>query len=575
MYYKDFNIRNAAIQDEPKRIPLMIAMANEVIHKLGFRDRVNGSVQWDDAQCEIPPGDLASALVLTMFSEKHPALHKIGEWYEEENVDTCVLFGKNARYEKLNDDALGRMLDKIYAAGAENIYMQTCVQTVTKYQIMFKRMHSDTTTVSFYGEYGGQSKGEGVARIVPGHNKDNRPGSNQLLVGKIVTEQGIPLCASTMSGNTSDVEWNAKALEMMSEIHVRGLGEGVYIADAKLMTHDLFKRLTDPKRPIRYVSRVPANFSDKLEYRVIERAYEQDEWEELGQFGSGKNASYYYSQSFDMEVHGRIARVMAVRSSAGGERWEHRLEKYREKMDEAIAVVAKKEFACEADARKEYERFKKSTSKNPYGTTVQYINKQTEKRPVGRPSKKAPAEPQIVEKWRAVIMRVGLDEVVAQVLKQQEETFVLASNCMEMDDAQLLGAYKGQHVIEVDFSYLKDPSVCSVVFLKSPERIRALIMLMHVALLVRSVLQYQLRKGRKAWNKPLPKIGWNGAKMMDAPTAYYLECKAGGSFFKAVRGSPYEYDFIQVHHKELTILMEMMGVTPKDLLNALHVDTVS
>ena len=61
------------------------------------------------------------------------------------------------------------------------------------------------------------------------------------------------------------------------------------------------------------------------------------------------------------------------------------------------------------------------------------------------------------------------------------------------------------------------------ILLKTPQRIEALLMLMHVALLVSSLLQYRLRKGRKAWSKPVPKIGWNGAFMMEAPTTYYIE----------------------------------------------------
>ena len=95
-------------------------------------------------------------------------------------------------------------------------------------------------------------------------------------------------------------------------------------------------------------------------------------------------------------------------------------------------------------------------------------------------------------------------------------------------------------------------------------------MLMHVALLVSSLLQYRLRKGRKAWIKPVPKIGWNGAVMMEAPTTYYLECKVSGSFFRAVRGSPGEYDLLLRHRNDFEIIMEMMDMSVQHMMDALY-----
>ena len=560
--------------DAPLELPLILVMANEILQGIGFRDRIDQTVKWDEKQCDVTPGNLASALILTMFFDKRPPLWRVDEWYAAMNADTQALFGEAARWEKLNDDALGRMLDKLYAAGIGHLFTQICVQAIAKYNIAYKRIHSDTTTISFYGEYETdlpiEDANTKVVHIVPGYNKDHRPECKQVVVGKMVTEQGIPLGMVTMDGNTSDVKWNDKALDMMSEIYDRGLQQGVYVADAKLMTQNLFARLTDPKRPIRFVSRVPANFADKLEWRVLEMAYEQDAWKTLGQFGRGKRASFYHSQGFTLHVHGKPARVLAMHSTTGSERWEHKLERYRLELEEAIAQVSAKQFACHADAQKEYERFLKSVHKNPYTTSVQYPCQQHEKRPVGRPSAKAPKLSVIVESWSAKITNVGLDPMRAQALQQQEESFVLITNCMEMDDEQILRAYKEQQVVEVDFRYLKDPSVDSAILLKTPQRVEALLMLMHVALLVSSLLQYRLRKGRKAWTKPVPKIDWNGAVMMEAPTTYYLEYKVSGSFFRAVRGSPGEYDFLLRHGKDLDIILEMMDMSVQDMLDALY-----
>ena len=573
-------------ENSPKIIPLYLSMANEVLQSIRFRERIDQSVQWDEAQCGVTPGNLASALILTMFFDKRPPLWRVDQWYDDMNADTQALFGPEAYCYKLNDDALGRMLDKLYEAGLGNLFIQICIQALAKYDIAYTRTHSDTTTISFYGGYkikqpvqtgeidrvtekeaGGSAA---AVRIVRGYNKDHRPECNQVVVGKIVTEHGIPLGMATMNGNTSDVEWNRKALDILEEIHRNGYSQGMYVADCKLMTKDLFDRLTDPDRPIKFVSRVPANFADTLERRVLEKAYKQDIWIDLGQLGSGKRAAYYHGQSFEMEVHDKTVRLLAVRSSAGSERWEHKQEKLQCKLEEAMAQTMSKQFACLADAQKEYERFRKTMRENPYTTSVQYECGQRTVRPVGRPSVKSLKTPKNAESWSIKITNKGLNESRAQALRQQEESFVLITNCPEMDDAQILRSYKEQQVVEIDFRYLKDSSVCSCVFLKTPQRIEALLMLMHVVLLVRSLLQYRLRKGRKSWGKPAAKIGWNGAVMMEAPTAYYIECKTSGSYFRDVRGSPGVYDFVVRQSYDLEIILEMMNMSVDDIMNALY-----
>ena len=71
-------------------------------------------------------------------------------------------------------------------------------------------------------------------------------------------------------------------------------------------------------------------------------------------------------------------------------------------------------------------------------------------------------------------------------------------------------------------------------------------------------------------DKQVPKIGWNGAKMMDAPTTYYLEYKVEGSFFRAVRGSPNEYDFVVLRDDDLKIIMKRMDMSVEDILSVLY-----
>lgn len=62
------------------------------------------------------------------------------------------------------------------------------------------------------------------------------------------------------------------------------------------MNINLFRTMMNSEKTITFISRCPANFSDKLEERVIRKAHEENNWEDLGQISVGKRASYYKVQ---------------------------------------------------------------------------------------------------------------------------------------------------------------------------------------------------------------------------------------------------------------------------------------
>jgi transposase len=88
-----------------------------------------------------------------------------------------------------------------------------------------------------------------------------------------------------------------------------------------------------------------------------------------------------------------------------------------------------------------------------------------------------------------------------QALIDQHCCFILATN--ELDHTQLppqeiLAGYKGQVHVERGFRFLKDPQfLASSLYLKKPERIMALLMVMTVCLLVYAAMEYRIRQALK------------------------------------------------------------------------------
>ena len=81
--------------------------------------------------------------------------------------------------------------------------------------------------------------------------------------------------------------------------------------------------------------------------------------------------------------------------------------------------------------------------------------------------------------------------------KQLAGRFILATNVLdeaELSPEQMLIEYKGQQSTERGFRFLKDPMfLADSIFLKSPERIQALALIMGLCLLVYNLGQRELR----------------------------------------------------------------------------------
>ena len=86
--------------------------------------------------------------------------------------------------------------------------------------------------------------------------------------------------------------------------------------------------------------------------------------------------------------------------------------------------------------------------------------------------------------------------------------FILATNDLDSvnyTDEQMLKEYKEQQKVEGGFRFLKDPwFMVDSIFLKSPKRIEALMMVMTLCLMVYNIAQYKLRELLKEKNETLP-----------------------------------------------------------------------
>jgi transposase len=87
---------------------------------------------------------------------------------------------------------------------------------------------------------------------------------------------------------------------------------------------------------------------------------------------------------------------------------------------------------------------------------------------------------------------------------------------------EVLRAYKAQHGVEQNFAFLKDPVMVNSLFLKKPERIEALGLVLLLALLLWRLVERALRVHVETTGHAL--IGWD-KKATQKPTAFMMMTK--------------------------------------------------
>ena len=89
-----------------------------------------------------------------------------------------------------------------------------------------------------------------------------------------------------------------------------------------------------------------------------------------------------------------------------------------------------------------------------------------------------------------------------KIAYQSAGRFILATNILDeksLSNDDMLSEYKAQQSCERGFGFLKDPLFfADSIFLKSPERIEAMAMIMGLCLLVYTLAQRQIRKALSA-----------------------------------------------------------------------------
>ena len=213
---------------------------------------------------------------------------------------------------------------------------------------------------------------------------------------------------------------------------------------------------------------------------------------------------------------------------------------------EALAKLGKKPFRCEEDAM---EAFRQWQEQSKYcQAEPQVISKPCYK------TKGRPADGVAPDHYEYYV--TGCCSVAVQVRRDAEASlgcFILTTNdtdTVQLGTAELLTTYKSQQKVERGFRFLKSPDfLVSSLYLKKPERIEALLMVMTLCLMVYAAIQHRIRYELKRQSRTFPDMK---KKPAQKPTGRWVFCCFEGIHVWTINGT--EKHVVGISESQSTII---------------------
>lgn len=444
-------------------------------------------------------GTACVAMILNGLGFTNRRLYLTPQFFESKPVE--LLLGPGIEAHHLNDDALGDALDAIARYGPSQLFAEVAFEVALEHDLLGELLHVDTTSFSVHGQYaqeGSQadltSQSAAEITVTHGYSKDHRPDLKQVMLSLAVTGgSGVPLWMMPCDGNASDKVVLPETIERIEAFRrqIDCTGAQRWVADSALYTAENLGKMQNTL----WVSRVPETLQAAKELVGLPESAIAWETQEEG----------YRLASFDNDYAQIKQRWVLVSSQQAYQReaktFQNRLVKQEEKLQAQMRAFSREVFACETDAHKAFKIHQKAF---PFFTLVSQVIPIEKHVKAGRPKR---GEQKQSMGYQIQVSIARNEEAICREL-QTKGRFILATNDCHRDcypDARLLADYKAQQTVERGFRFLKNPEfLADTLFLKSPRRIAALMMVMTLCLMVYNLTQFQVRAVLQEQAETLP-----------------------------------------------------------------------
>ena len=434
-------------------------------------------------------GEGTLAMIQNALGFSSRALYLMPDYLHNKPVDLLIRADLTA--DDFNDDTLGRCLDDLYDSGVTEVFASVASKALSVYGIEHQFVHLDSSSFHLHGQYDVDTPDEEMVSITHGYSRDHRPELKQVVAQLITSHKSsLPVWLEVLSGNSSDKESFAGSVKGYCE-HLAGEKKPYFVMDSAGYSENSLKALQN----MLWLMRVPETLAE------AKRLVKETEREQMDELAPG-----YFGKEAPSEYSGITQRWLVVFSQAAYERELKTLEKAQTREQEAAEKqwrkVCQPVFNCQEDAIAACKQFNQRWK---YHRATEQVTPITQYAHAGRPA--AGTQPEVVGyslTGTVTVYAAGLEDA-----KRSLGKFIVATNELDpqnLPPAAMLENYTAQGVsVERGFRFLKDPMFFAhSLFLKSPARIMALIMIMGLALLIFALGERQLRQALKQNHATIP-----------------------------------------------------------------------
>jgi transposase len=459
-----------------------------IVDELGLVELTDELLPGHHQNC-ISNGQVLKAMVLNCFGFLSAPLYLFREFFESKSTEHLLGEGIKASY--LNDDRIGRVLDKLSRYGTTMFFLKASLQGVERYEVDTEQCHLDSSSFSVEGDYAFEDTDREIGeedeakvqaiKICRGYSRDQRPDLKQYMVNLICSRDGgVPLWLKVADGNQSDAQSFAG---VMQEFAQQWDMERMFVIDAAFYSEPNLQQVSS----LKWLSRVPQTLKlakELMQQSTAELTAVDCELEDYQLWEVSKTYG---------DIEQRWVLIESQTRKEDETLWAKELEKIESRLNRQLKQLTKTIFACRPDACEALLQFQEQLETHQ----LKDIQIQTVK------IKRQPGQTKIDKSKTAIDGyriqgQLQLKAETAEKFSRQRSRFILATNQLDREQwsaQKLLKEYKQQQKVERGFRFLKDPLFfTSSVFVKKPERVEALALIMALTLLVYTLAERRLRQ---------------------------------------------------------------------------------
>ena len=482
-----------------------LPIINRFFDRLHIDRLLDEFVPHTDRRVTLPPATGLGVLIRNILVAREP-IYGMAEWASRH--DEGVLRLPAGGVKLLNDDRVGRCLDRLFQADRAGLATALVTRAQQRFDLDLEQLHNDTTTITFHGKYenanGDDHFGMPTCRITRGYNKDHRPDLKQLVYALTTTADGaVPVWCSLEDGNITDDQTHIGTWDSLCRLV--GDSDFRYVADSKLCTTENMDHIAKGRG--RFVTVLPKTRKEDAWFRDWIQTHDVP-WQELvrrpnSRRKDGPDEVYrgFESPRRSAEGYRIIWYWSSQKSEQDRESRQNRIDRALRELQQVQERMASPRSRLTTEGKVHDEAAKLLAECNATRWIEIVVNTTHESyfrqdKP-GRPGKDTKYVRQARKKLDLVW---SSNEKTLQYDSRTDGIFPLIVNESEDDlsprDALL--AYKHQPHLERRFHELKSIAEVMPVMLHNPARIEAFLFVYFIALFVDAIIEREIRRRMKA-----------------------------------------------------------------------------